>query len=477
MLRCLGLLALFLVGEGEALAQGSWQRVEGMEWGPELELSRGEMRLWAADGELHRVRGGEEDALACTQAGGTGEVYDLARDVAGVEVVAAEHGVFVISREVEALDPLEPMAPLHLEGVRAVHADARRRLWFAGERGLGVLELAGQWGHRFTPEDLPEELRGCETFRIGPAPGKGLLVEGRLGGRRVAYRYLPDRGEGPRVEELLVNGEVWDAAQAVELTYPEGFLLEARGTGLGGARFRYRIDEHHVWRDLGEDSELARFSPGEHTLDVIAVDRDLVRSEPVRLTIRSAFPPRFDKRFVVVALGIFGALGLALFLRYERRRGWRPGALYRAPLSAGLLTVLTLQVLAGIEPHGKGWPFMGFSMYTTRFDEGDVIFESVLVGLQRNGGSRVIPPQAVGVAIDGRWQVLGPLVDRGDEVARQYLEAYGRRYPRSGVVGLQVRARRHRLTSEGAVEVAPQILSHYRAARGEPGKGEARGER
>jgi len=447
-----------------------------LQWRPEHEVRAGRTRLWIAGGELRRGRGGEETALTCTRPEGTGKVYDLARDIAGVEVVAAENGVFVISREVEALDPLEPMAPLELGGVRSVHADPRRRLWFAGDRGLGVLALAGQWGHRFAPEELPEELRDCETLRVGPAPGKGLLVEGHTGERRVAYRYLPGRGEAPRVRELLVNGEVWDGEREIELTYPEGFELEARGTGLGGARFRFRIDEHHVWRDLGEEAELARFSPGEHTLDVIAVDRDLVRSEPVRLTIRSGFPPRFDKRFVVVALALFGALSLGLFLIYERRLGWRAGALYRAPLSAGLLSILTLQVLAGIEPHGKGWPFMGYSMYTTRFDEGDVIFESVLVGLQRNGRSRVIPPQAVGVAIDGRWQVLGPLVDRGEAVARQYLEAYERRYPGSGVVGLQVRARRHRLTPGGAVEVAPQILSHYRQARGALEKGRARDE-
>ncbi len=453
-------------------AQESWEAMAKSvpRWAPKSKLVSGTNQLTIEGEHLVRRRGGGEIALSSTSADGLGVPYDLARDPAGISVIAAAQGVFVLSREVDALDPLEVMEPLLLGPVRALHCDARRRLWFAGHGVFGVLEMGGLWGYRFTDEDLPEPLRRAETLRVAPAPRGGLWVHGQFagGGEPLVYRYRPDQGEEPRVTSVSIDGSAWDPTLAVQVTYPDGFRLAASGSALGGARFRFRVDEHHVWRDLAPDAFVGRFSPGEHTLDVIAVDRDLNRSQPLRLKVHSAFPARFDKRFVIAALGTFGLLALVGFLLYERRSGWRSGYLMRVPLSAGLLTVLCLQVLAGIEPHGKGWPFMGFSMYTTRFDEGDVIFEVVLVGLQVDGTQRVIPPQAVGVAIDGRWQVLGPLVDRGDEVARQYLETYIHKHPESGVIGLQVRARRHRLTADGAIPVAPQILSHYRAPYGSP---------
>lgn len=289
---------------------------------------------------------------------------------------------------------------------------------------------------------------------------------------RQTWRYRPDLGERPRVLGVSVDGVSWDPEHPIEVTYPGGFRLRATGSALGTASFRFRIDEHHVWRDLDLVEEIARFTPGEHTLDVIAGDRDLNRSEPLRLKVHSAYPARFDKRFVVAALGLFAALALGGFLGREWRLGWRPDWWLRAPLSTALLIVVTAQVLAAIEPHGKGWPFMGYSMYTTRFDRGDAIFEVVLIGLHQNGGERVIPPQAIGVAIDSPWQVLGPIVDGGEGVAQEYLDTYNELHPEQVLVGLTVRARRHRLTPRGAVEVAPQILSHYRVPSGAEGGNE-----
>ena len=465
-------------GLGAATDDPSWSPAPGGSFQPTTELASGGMRLQVRGGRLACWKRGVEVTLGVLEEEGTGRVIDLARDPAGTCVVAAERGVFVVSGEVDVLDRLEPLDDLDLSGVRSVHVDGRRRLWFAGDGIFGVLEMGAQWGYRFDRESLPDGLAEAESLRVGPAGGGALLVTGERGGRTVAsYRYTPDAGGAPRIETLLVDGEPVDPALPLEITYPEAFRLEVRGTALGGLHPRFRVNEHHVWRDLALAPRIEGLTPGERPLDVVLLDRDLNRSEPLRLRVLVAFPARFDERFVVAAALVFGGLALALFLRYEKRSGWRPGAWLRAPLAAALLTIVTLQVIAGIEPHGKGWPFVGYTMYTTRFDEGDVIFESVLYGLQENGGTRVIPPQAVGVAIDGRWQVLGPLVDRGEEVARQYLATYNERHPGSRLVGLQVRARRHRLTWGGAVEVAPQILSHYREprvggpARGGPGGG------
>ncbi|MAB81135.1 MAG: hypothetical protein CMJ89_17450 [Planctomycetes bacterium] len=465
---------LFATASFAQEAGSGWQERPGERLVPDRILVEGSQRLEIRGGGLLCTRDGVGKELGVTSGGQPGRVFDLAQDPAGLSLIAAENGVFVLSRLVDALDPLEPMDGFDMGRVNSVFVDGRRRLWWAGEGVFGVLDMSGLWGRRFRPQDLPESLRAQRTLHVGRARDGGVLVVASKtdSSVRQTWRYRPDLGERPRVLGVSVDGVSWDPEHPIEVTYPEGFRLRASGTALGTASFRFRIDEHHVWRDLELTEEIAGFTPGEHTLDVIAVDRDLNRSEPLRLKVHSAYPARFDQRFVVVALALFAALGLGGFLGREWRLGWRPAWWLRAPLSTALLVVLTAQVLAAIEPHGKGWPFMGYSMYTTRFDRGDAIFQVVLIGLHQNGGERVIPPQAIGVAIDSLWQVLGPIVDGGEEVAQEYLDTYNELHPEQSLVGLTVRARRHRLTPRGAIEVAPQILSHYRVPTGAEGRGE-----
>ena len=92
-------------------------------------------------------------------------------------------------------------------------------------------------------------------------------------------------------------------------------------------------------------------------------------------------------------------------------------------------------------------------------------------GLAPGGAELVIDPQTLGLALDGRWQALHPLIDGGERVARAYLAAFRRRFPRSPILGLQVQARRTRLTPEGPRAVAPLVLYHFE----EPGDPRAAG--
>ena len=130
-------------------------------------------------------------------------------------------------------------------------------------------------------------------------------------------------------------------------------------------------------------------------------------------------------------------------------------------MSTAVFLVCAVQVLAGLFPHAKGWPFVGYSMYSERYDADQVIHEGVLVGLRPDRRELAIDPQALGVAVDDRWQTLRPLIDGGDAAAAGYLARYRARFPRSRLVGLQVQARRVRLTARGPIRVAPLVLAHY----------------
>jgi hypothetical protein len=64
--------------------------------------------------------------------------------------------------------------------------------------------------------------------------------------------------------------------------------------------------------------------------------------------------------------------------------------------------------------------------------------------------------------VDEIWQVARPLIDRGEPALRDFLAAWRQRFPGTLVCGLQVQARRARLTSTGPVPIAPLVLAHYR---------------
>lgn len=412
---------------------------------------RGGTTLELRDGVLERRDSDGVRELGCTDREGPGRVLDLAADPAGVTFVVAERGLFLAGPTSEHLDPIELLDGAPPGSPTAVHVDARRRVWLATDEAVGVIEPSFYFGRTLAPELLP----GPGPYTLGPGPNGAVRINGAP--------YAPDAGPPPRVLELRVDGEAWDGDDTLERTYREPIRIGASGEANGGATFRYRLDGHHVWRDLGEELVLDDVAPGNHTLDVIALDRDLNRSAPARIRMRIAMPFYYGKGFVVAVAAITGALVLAGFLLRARSAG---GGLWRAIVSTGLVLVLGLEVLAALIPHNKGWPFVGFSMYSDKIEEGDAIFESVLIGVTPNGREFLIPPGSVGVAIDSRWQVLGPIIDGGDAAAEEFLAAYRERFPDRVIGALQVQARRVRITDRGPIPVAPLILSHHEVKRG-----------
>ncbi|MCZ6597089.1 MAG: hypothetical protein O7B99_05585 [Planctomycetota bacterium] len=412
-------------------------------------------RLEVRDGRLVRILGPRNTIeIGSTDPGGPGTVRALAADPAGLTFVAAERGLYVLAPRIDHLDRLELQEGAPPGAPTSVFVDAKRRVWVATEEAFGVIDPSFHWGRTLTAADgLPAP--GPYRVRVGPSDE---LVVSSAGG---VLRYQPDQGDPPAVTAVRIDGRAWNAVDVLQRTSGEPIRIEVEGTASGGATFRWRLDGHHVWLALEPGFALEVVPPGEHTVEIVALDRDLRRSEPFAVRMRIAYPRHFDQRFVVVAGAVAGLILVALFLVRARRVRTGGGGYARAVVSAALALVIALQVLAGVVPHAKGWPFIGFAMYTQRYVEGQAIHDALLVGLLPRGRERAINPQEIGVAVDSRWQVLRPVIEGGDSVARSYVETYNERFPGRRIEGLQVQARRIRLTAEGPIRVAPLILAHY----------------
>jgi len=414
-------------------------------------------RLLVVEGQLFRERGGTRTPIGHSVEPAPGRVLALAADPAGLTFVAAEGGLFVLGPSVAVLDPFEPQGDVPRGRPTAVHVDAARRLWFATEEGVGVLE--------------PSHYHGRRLVTPGLAPGRSYALAGTPDGKLAirweggAHVHDPAAASAPRLTSVRIDGEPVTSGATLARASGGELVLELAGEAAGGAAFRYRIDGHHVWRSLPADGRLSVPNPGRRTLELVAEDEDLDTSAPFLVKLEIAYPFYYSGRFVVGAALVAGLALLALFARGLRDAAGRAQPL-RALVSAALALVLAVQVLAGLVPHAKGWPFVGFGMYTKRFPRDGLIYAERIVVLRPDGSERIVPVQSAGVIVDEPWEVLRPLIDRGEPALRAYLEAWRARNPGQAASGLQVQAQRSRLTAHGPVSVAPLVLAHFREASG-----------
>ncbi len=459
LLLALGALGALGALSAPTAADDAWRRVDGARAPYRVQVvgERGYGTLRIEGDALVRTRAGEESVLGCTDAAGHGAPLALARDPAGLVFVATERGLFVTSPEVDVVHPVERLDGAPRGAPNSVFVDARRRVWLATGDAFGCLDPSFYFGRTIdVPAPGPYTIQSLEPQAVVLSTGNGL------------WRYRFDRGPAPRVARLLLDGQPLEPGAELTIEHGDALALTAAPAGEAEVVFRYRVDQHHVWRALdgpvGADVE-----PGEHLLEVVAEDRDLRLSEPVALRLVVDYPFYYRKAFVV---SVAGALLLVLFACFQLAgRDVRPASrrLVRSAVSTVLVLVIALQVLAGVVPHGRGWPFIGYSMYTTSLDVGHVAYNGILVGLTRNGRPRDIPLGALGVAADNRWQVLGPLIRGGALVNAAAVEKYnGDRPTWPPIVRLQVWAERTLLSEDGPLPIAQLILSdhvHEEAAR------------
>jgi hypothetical protein len=405
----------------------------------EARESNGATLRASATGLLRTLRG-VQTIIGCTSPEGAGAILDLAADHAGLTFVVAENGLFVLAPDVDVMDPVVLGEGAPVGHPTSVHVDQERRLWIATDQAFGVVDPSFFWGRTIGAAD---GLPGHAPYRVRSG-GEGVLqVETSEG----EFSYHPDQGAPPEI-----RGEPWVFEGGASGIGPVRVRPDATGTG--GATVRYRLDGHHVSRALGEEMLLGD-EPGHHRIELVAFDRDLRASAPVRVDSTVPYPAYYSKRFVLAAVSIFVLAAFAFFV-------WRSRSPWRAAVSSVLACAIALQVLAGIVPHAKGWPFVGFGMYSSSTPSRGVVTEEALVGLYANGRWRKLDAPQLGVAIDTIHQVIQPLVSGGDEAAREYVRAWNELHPSPGLRGLQVQVRRTRLLPDGPVRIAPLVLVDWR---------------
>lgn len=389
-----------------------------------------------------------------------GTVRALARHPAGPLLVAAERGLFTTAPGFDALDPLELPAPLEGALVGVV-ADEPERLWVATERVFACVEGRQRFARCFGPDDgaPPGPYRALARDRSG-----ALLLATDDG----VWAYLPDRGPPPDLRVRAAGGVSPDAQVVVPAAAGAAVPLEVEARARGGATLRWRPRYHHLWRELDPDAPaIEGLEPGAHELVVTAWDRDLRRSPDVPLRVDVAYPPALrTRRLVPLALAGAAAV-LAGFLLRARRHGGGREALARALVSAVVAVALGLQLLVALVPHARSWPFVGFTMYTERYDEHDVTYKQELYVLAPDGARFQLEPFDSGFGLYEFRRFLAPAI-QGDAATREeLLRAFEERHGLPGLLGFDVLDERYRLTRDGPVRVAPIPLASYR--RGAPG--------
>jgi hypothetical protein len=409
--------------------------------------------LEASGARLVRTRAARTSEIGCTDPAGPGEISDLALDPAGNTFVAAERGLFLLGLDVDALDPVGLGEGAPRGRPTSVFVDAERRVWIGTEEAFGVVEPSFFWGRTIGAGD---GLDRAGPYRVA-AGARGEIVLETSGG---LLRYRPDAEPGPALATLALDDRPCPAGATFHLAYGSPPRLAATGSANGGATFRWRVDRHHIWRSLAEDRVDPALAPGSHVLEVVAIDRDLDRSLARSVTLDVAAPRGYDPRILagggaLLALALAG-IGILRAVRRGGRRAWLRGA-----LGGAIATALLGQIVAGLVPHAKAWPFVGFSMYTETHAEGGITYDEGLVGIDAHGNRRWIDELSLGMDSDNRWQVLGSILAGGASVASGWLERYNRIHPEAPLKGLQVTARRRRLTRDGPVPIAPLVFGSY----------------
>ncbi len=405
------------------------------------------------DGILHRVRGDESHALASTAPLGPGRGYALARHPQDGRVfLAAERGLFVLDAEHDVLDAPSTRDGFPEGSPRGVHVDAEGRVWLLTDRAFGVLDPRYFQGRTFDRRDgLP-----APPFRALGATDDGRLVLVTESGAAFAYR--PDRGPAPSARLL------GDAADGRLIGASDGTaVVDVEAEARGGATLRFRRVNHHLLYPL-EAGLIHGLKPGSHGVELVVEDRDLRARSLGTIVVDVPYPEAFDTSFLpYAALGGFALLQLA-FLLVAARRGRLRNRWRHAMLSAGLSFWIALMLLAGVLRYGKAWPLIGFSMYTETYEEGSVLYQPRLRTLHSDGTRQDLTFQQAGLIQDGYWQVVSEIVHGKRGRWRSFTRRLDRRrQPGSArVVGFEIIDHRVRLTSDGPVDVAPNVLLHHR---------------
>lgn len=440
---CLAMSAVGLRGQSSRFAAYRGARPPAqdasVELGDVVVTLRGSALLVAGEALL-----GSQGAqpATCTDPGGLGRVYAIERTGFGQCVVGAERGLFVLDERHPWADRVTVRDGMPAGAVVGLASMGDGRLFVCTDLEFACVDLRHGFGFPFgEAEGLP-----AGPYRGLARAGDQLLLQARDG----TFAYQPDAGAPPRPS----GGAPERGERTVAFEAP--VRLSPPVAADGAVRLRARRQHHHLLTPL-VDGALAGLRPGSHVVEVFAVDQDLRRSLVGQYDVRVPPPARFSKRALMAGAGLAGLLLIALsWPRSGRRRA------ARALLRAGVVGVLSLQLLAALLGYGRSWPFVGFSMYTETYREGSLLYKPLVLGVREDGSEVGLVDWDLGLRQDGYWHVLSELVYGDDALLQKHLSILASRRPSYAVTGLKFTDTRKRLTSDGPVDVAPVILRQWR---------------
>ncbi len=367
-------------------------------------------------------------ALPCLSPGGTGEIHSYLKQPFGPGFVAAKRGLFVADLEAKTLDLLDLR-----DGTPKGEVFSLR---FENPSCLQVRAKDG-------------------TYNIHPAWLFGRKVASRLRKKKEPMGP-PSSLEAARGGSLLAPGSrlATDAAGRVR--------LDLKAKAMGGATFRWRLQGHHLWRpveQVGSQYLLGPIPPGRHKVFVVAMDENLRFSSPFPLEFLRPLPKGLSKAVLIPVAG--GLVLMVFLLSVFPVLGKGRGPLRRALLSAVAVSVLGLQVFAAIVPHAKGWPFVGFTMYTQTYHAQSLLYRPVIRALLEGGKEVEVSPSEGGITVPyTTFRSLVPLLNGGPLRLEEFRETLGRNLG-APVQRLRILAERTRLTPGGPKPAGALLLGLY----------------
>lgn len=376
-----------------------------------------------------------------------GEVVDLVRDETGAAYVAAHNGLFLASPDCEVLDRVDfdfgepPGVPI------AVAIAGEQRIWLLTDRALCAVETRQFLWSELQLPSLEPPLRSLRKLDNGPYE-----IESSAG---VAQVDLDGLGVAHWPSARVLNGELRpDGVRA--LAFGEKLTLEL--STVAGVRWMWREAGRFRWLPLdGKPAHIDLPRPGRQAVSVVALDSTLRASPEQRIELDVAFPPTLSKQALVggIAAPLLAFVLLAATLARRRERTLRAG--WRGLLSALLGCLLGLQLLAALFPHSKGWPFVGFTMYTRVSERDSLSYRHEFLGLTPDGRWRALTPPGGAFGKYETERALQPFIHDADGRRERFLREWNASRPAERLVGIADLCRRRRLTPDGPVDV-PRIV-------------------
>ncbi len=400
------------------------------------------------DGAVFHLGPDGPRALRALPGRAPGLARQLTVDASGTAYVAAQGGLFIAAPDCDVLDRVDfdfgepPGAPV------GVAVAGPNRVWLLTETALCAVET-----RQFLWSTLDSALPSPPLRSLHKRSDGQYEIEGSTG---VVVLDL-DRASPEPWPTARVVGRAprEDGAHALELREP----LELDLPDAHRLRWMWREAGRFRWLPLDEASPRLEFTrPGRQAVCVVAFDAALRRSDEQRLEVDVAYPPSLDRSALALGIGAPALAFIALSVWLAWRRARTPSAAWRGFLSAAIAIVLTLQLAAAVFPHSKGWPFVGFTMYTRVSERDSLSYRHEFIGLAPNGKWRLLTPPGGAFGKYENERALQPFIHDDSRRSARFLDEWNRARPSERLVGVADLCRRRRMTPDGPVEVPRLVM-------------------